>query len=73
MRSEVKRHAQEPQWDLVQELIVTPLDELIDSVGAELQRRSGKDDLLLPLDRDPVPPGFEQAVQSYYERLGDAR
>jgi hypothetical protein len=58
---------------LVDKLIVTPLDELIDRVGLELQRKRAGSTALVPLDNDPVPPGYDRAVRVYYENLGTGR
>lgn len=70
MRSEYRRHSKPPERDLVNKLIVAPLDELIDRVGLELQRKRAGSSALVPLDNDPVPPGYDRAVRVYYENLG---
>jgi hypothetical protein len=72
-RREFKRHSEDPQWDLVRELVATPLEELRDRVEQELARRSGQRDQLVPVDRDPVPAEFSQRVRDYYERLGQGQ
>ncbi len=72
IRREMKRHSKEPNWDLVKMKIAKPLAELQDRVAEELIRRSGKDNLV-PLDRDPVPAQFQDAVRRYYERLGSGQ
>ena len=72
IRKEMKRHSKEPNWDLVKMKIAKPLAELQDRVSEELIRRSGKDDLV-PLDRDPVPAQYQDAVRRYYERLGSGQ
>ena len=69
IRGEVRRHSREPNWELVQLRVIRPLVELQDRVHEELLRRSGEK-LLVPIDRDPVPPRFEEAVREYYEQLG---
>ncbi len=69
IRGEVRRHSRPPNWDLVELKVIRPLVELQDRVHEELLRRSGQQ-LLVPIDRDPVPPEFEDAVRQYYERLG---
>ena len=56
-------------WDLVKLKIAKPLAELQDRVAEELMRRTAKD-ALVPLDRDPVPVEYQDAVRKYYERLG---
>ena len=72
IRKEMKRHSKEPNWELVKMKIAKPLAELQDRVSEELIRRRGKDDLV-PLDRDPVPAQYQDAVRRYYERLGSGQ
>ena len=69
VRSEFTRHSEEPNWDLVMEEILEPLDQLHREVKTELLRRGSKESLV-PLDREPVPPEYEEAVRQYFERLG---
>lgn len=69
IRGEVRRHSRAPNWELVELKLIRPLFELQDRVHEELLRR-GNEKLLVPLDRDPVPPEFEEAVRQYYEQLG---
>jgi hypothetical protein len=68
-RLDLKRHTQEPQWDLVRMEIAGPLVELRDRVTEELARRESKD-AIVPLDRDPVPTRYSELVRRYYEQLG---
>jgi hypothetical protein len=72
IRREMKRHSAEPNWDLVKMKVAKPLAELQDRVAEEIMRRSSKD-ALVPLDRDPVPAEFQDAVRRYYERLGSGQ
>ncbi|MEL6105807.1 MAG: hypothetical protein AAFU85_07220, partial [Planctomycetota bacterium] len=72
MRIDVKRHGKEPQWELVEEMVAEPLRELQRDVRAELLRRSASKNALVPIDRDPVPAEFTDAVKRYYENLGSA-
>lgn len=69
VRSEVKRHAKNPQWDMVRMEISGPLVEVRNRVAEELARRE-KADALVPIDRDPVPNKFSELVKRYYEKLG---
>lgn len=69
MRAEAKRHATDPNWELVQSQVAGPLVELRDRVAAELLRRTAKQ-AIVPLDRDPVPPKYSEKTRRYYERLG---
>ena len=69
IRTEVKRHSKEPQWDMVKTQVSTPLAEIRNSVAEELAKRE-KSDSLVPIDRDPVPSKFSDLVRRYYEKLG---
>ena len=69
-RGEFRRHSQPPQWDEVEETIARPLRELTKSVAQELLRRSADRHAVVPIDRDPVPERFSDAVRQYYESLG---
>lgn len=73
MRIDVVRHSKEPNWELVDELIATPLRELKRNVSEEWIRRSADQNANVPIDRDPVPPQFTEAVRLYYERLGSGK
>lgn len=73
MRSEVKKHAAEPQWELVKELVADPLRELQHQVSQELLRRASDKNSLVPIDRDPVPGQYSESVRRYYENLGSGR
>ncbi len=68
-RQELKSHSREPNWELVRLRVIQPLVELQTQVADELIRRSAKDQIV-PVDRDPVPIQYEEAVRKYYERLG---
>jgi hypothetical protein len=72
LRAEFKRHAREPQWDLVRTQVYRPLTELRNRVAEELARTQSADSLV-PIDRDPVPNKFSELVRRYYEKLGDSR
>ena len=69
MRADLKRHAGDPNWELVQSQVAGPLVELRDRVAAELLRRTAKQ-AIVPLDRDPVPPKYAEKTRLYYQRLG---
>lgn len=72
MRAEMNRHGSQPNWRLVDELVAQPLRELKKEVRAELLRRTATKNQLVPIDRDPVPAEFTEAVRRYYENLGSA-
>ena len=73
LRTDVKKHAAEPRWDLVKELVAEPLRELGKQVSEELLRKVGDKNSLVPIDRDPVPGRFNESVRRYYENLGSGR
>jgi hypothetical protein len=73
VRLEFRRNSKEPQWELVEKMIAQPLRELKRSVSEELLRRSAEKNAPVPIDRDPVPVEFTDAVQKYYESLGSGR
>ncbi len=70
MRREFKRHGTEPQWGLIEEGIVAPLNEVRSWVRQELSRRESSD-TLQPVDRDPVPQEYAESVRKYYEALAE--
>ena len=69
LRGEVKRHAVEPQWSVLENELVRPLTELRDRVNEELHRVSPDRDRLAPIDRDPVPSRYSELVRRYYKSL----
>ena len=68
-RTEFKRNAKPPQWNLVGTDILKPLLEVRERIADELSRRESKDSLA-PIDRDPVPGKYTDLVKRYYEKLG---
>jgi hypothetical protein len=72
IRVDVKRHAKEPNWDLVRISVAEPLNELRRRVSDELLRRESED-ALVPIDGDPVPEEYAERVRKYYERLGSGK
>jgi hypothetical protein len=72
LRADFKRHSREPNWELVQVQLAGPLLELRDRVALELLRRTAQQ-AIVPLDRDPVPPRFQEKTRRYYEQLGSGR
>jgi hypothetical protein len=72
VRKDFKRHSKDPNWDLVEMEIAKPLQELQKKLTEELIRRSNKNSVV-PLDRDPVPRGFQNAVDNYYRELGTGK
>jgi hypothetical protein len=72
IRAEFTRHAQAPNWDMVDSTIGKPLAELRNSVNQELLRRQSAE-ALVPIDKEPVPPAYSEQVKRYYERLGSGQ
>ncbi len=72
MRVEYKRHAKEPQWDLVRKLIANPLQELRSEVNEELMRLASERNALVPIDRDPVPSQYQKYNWTAITRTSDA-
>lgn len=73
MRQELRRHSEQPQWELVESMIAKPLRELKMRVSEELMKKSSERSATVPIDRDPVPDQFSGAVKRYYESLGSGR
>ncbi|MDR3635671.1 MAG: hypothetical protein P4L84_17850 [Isosphaeraceae bacterium] len=71
-REEFKRHAKEPDWAKLKDMVADPLRELRDRIAEEVRRRETPD-ALVPIDRDPVPSQYAESVRKYYERLGGGR
>jgi hypothetical protein len=71
-RADFKRHAKEPDWNKLIDMVADPLTELRQRVTEEIRRRESPDGLA-PIDRDPVPAEFEERVRVYYEQLGSGQ
>ena len=69
IRVETARHSLSPNWDIVEDTVIQPLQDLRQAVNEELLRR-GSREALVPLDRESVPPQYADQVRRYYERLG---
>jgi hypothetical protein len=63
------RNGATPDWTKLQDLVAEPLNELSKNISDEIRKRESPDSLV-PIDRDPVPPEYSEAVRRYYERLG---
>ncbi|RCS46429.1 hypothetical protein DTL42_15845 [Bremerella cremea] len=71
IRREILDTSAPPQWDIIQQRIARPLTQLQNRIAEELLKRT-KDDARVPIDKDPVPVQYENAVRRYYERLGSS-
>ncbi len=69
-RVEFNRTGGEPKWNLVNQMVAQPLQELKQQVSNELLRSAADKNKLVPIDRDPVPHEYAEQVRKYYERLG---
>jgi hypothetical protein len=69
IRVETARHSLAPNWDIVEDTVIQPLQDLRQAVNEELLRR-GSREALVPLDREAVPPQYADQVRRYYERIG---
>lgn len=69
IRKDLKRHSPEPDWNKIKLKLAQPLAELKRRVTQEILRRDPKNELV-PLNREPVPTRYENAVRKYYEQLG---
>lgn len=56
----------------MRETVYEPLLELQQQLDEELLRKESPE-AAVPLDRDPVPDRFGEAVRKYYEQLGSGR
>lgn len=72
LRRDFRQDLKKPDWAVVQLEIINPLVEVRARVAEELARRD-PNELLAPIDRDPVPNRFAEAVRRYYEELGKAQ
>ncbi|MFN3150232.1 hypothetical protein [Bremerella sp.] len=71
LRREQIETSSPPQWDIIQQKVARPLAQLQNRVAEELLRRTAEE-ARVPLDKDPVPTQYEDAVRRYYERLGSS-
>ncbi|MGB0578296.1 MAG: hypothetical protein ACPGVU_01215 [Limisphaerales bacterium] len=71
-RAEFKRHSKEPKWALMENTVMSPLVEIRDEISDQLARMNSRE-AMVPIDRDPVPTRFADAVRRYYEKLGKDR
>jgi hypothetical protein len=72
LRSEVKRQGRVQTVEQIEAGLMRPLAQVQDAVSAELAR-SAERRAMGPVDRDPVPRRFEEAVKRYYDALGGGR
>ena len=70
LRADFKRHGSPPQWGVVEEGIVAPLNDARSWVRQELTRHENPN-AIQPVDRDPVPRAYQESVRKYYESLGE--
>jgi len=68
-RKDLERHSPEPDWKKIKLELAEPLAELQSRVTQEILRRDPKN-ALVPLNKEPVPTQYENAVRKYFETLG---
>jgi len=73
MRIDYTRHSKDPQFPLVQRLIVQPLEQLREKVQEALLRASAERNAIVPVDRDPLPSNYQRQLEQYYENLGSGQ
>ncbi|MHB8899503.1 MAG: hypothetical protein ACYC6Y_12205, partial [Thermoguttaceae bacterium] len=64
IRRQMRRDFTGPNWDLVRQQVVRPLNEIRDRLAEELLRKRG-DRETVPIDRDPVPARYADQVRRY--------
>jgi hypothetical protein len=69
LRRDFTQSQQKPDWAVVELQVLRPLVEVRQRVAEELARHNARDSLA-PIDHDPVPNRFAEAVRRYYEELG---
>jgi hypothetical protein len=72
LRAEFKYHGKRPTAALLEQQILAPLTELRRRLGEDLARLA-KNERLVPLDRDPVPGRYSDAVRRYWKSLSEGR
>ncbi|MEM7557963.1 MAG: hypothetical protein AAF394_02450, partial [Planctomycetota bacterium] len=70
IRRDYRKHAADPKWAEVEDLVAKPLRNLQRKVSEELLRKAAEKTEIVPIDRDPVPGEFSKSVREYYENLG---
>ncbi len=70
VRIDYSRHSQDPNWDLVSTEIYGPLLDLQQEIADEIARQN-PEDRTTPIDRDPAPPQYADAVDEYFRRLSE--
>jgi hypothetical protein len=70
LRSNYIRHSTLPQWDTVTNNVISPLSKVSDALRQQLTSEE-QPEALQPVDQDPVPDKYADAVKRYYEALGN--
>jgi hypothetical protein len=70
VRREYRLQKSVPKWRTVESGIIAPLTDVRTWLREEIARKEDPA-TLQPLDRDPVPERFAEAVRKYYESLGE--
>ncbi len=70
MRRNYLRNRVPPQWNLVSSTVIEPLNQVSAALHQQLLR-ADQPNSLQPVDQDPVPDKYANAVKRYYEALGN--
>lgn len=70
MRRNYVRKSQLPQWNLVMDNVMSPLNKVSTALRQQLAHND-QPDSLQPVDQDPVPAKYADSVKKYYEALGN--
>jgi hypothetical protein len=68
-RSDYRRRGQKPDAETLRTQVVDPMNEIRTRLAEDLARLANVKSLV-PLDHDPVPENYTEAVRKYYEKLG---
>jgi hypothetical protein len=70
MRRNYLRNRIPPQWNLVTSTVIEPLNQVNTALHQQLLRAE-QPNSLQPVDQEPVPDKYANAVKRYYEALGN--
>jgi hypothetical protein len=72
LRADYRERGQLPPGEVVRSQILAPMTQVRVWLQEEISRQDNSASLV-PLDRDPVPDAYAEAVRKYYEKLGSAQ
>ncbi|MCH2156222.1 MAG: hypothetical protein MK080_09485 [Opitutales bacterium] len=68
--AEASRDDTMPQWDLLRQLVFSPLREVRYQLDGRIREIEGGSALLAPVVENPIPEAYGDRVKAYFERLG---